>query len=77
MTITFMLPVSARSAGSHDTVDVELAPGSSVSDLLRHLEVRPHVTDMMVVSVDGQLVNDSHVLHGGERCKLHTLVCGG
>ena len=77
MTITFMPPESARCAGSRDVVAIELAPGSSVSDLLRHLEVRPHVTDMMVVSVDGCLVNDSHVLHGGERCKLHTIVCGG
>ncbi len=54
-----------------------MAAGTTVSELILRPEVSPYLKEYMVISVNDAVVDSSHVLQDGDRCKFFALVCGG
>ena len=56
---------------------MELPEGSTVGDVLRIIKCSPLKAKLLLVSVNGERVKFSHVLHDGDVVGFFSLVTGG
>ena len=56
---------------------IELAEGSTVSDVLRIIKCNPLKAKLLLVSVNGERARFRHVLHDGDVVGFFALVTGG
>lgn len=62
--------------GPVSQLEVSLAPGSTLKDLLAHLEIDFPVDSMLLV-VNGRLAEVDHVLHDADQVNLMPAISGG
>ncbi len=62
--------------GVVDQLDLELEPGTTVTEVLTRLDIPPRLGSI-VMAVNGALVKDDHVLADGDTLRLVPSVSGG